>query len=64
MKKSLRLVLMAGLVALLFTGCGLGKMVSRYPEVKIQLDDSDLENKGGQVAYQVKGTIPAKYMKK
>lgn len=39
-------------------------MVSRYPEVKIQLDDSDLENKGGQVAYQVKGTIPAKYMKK
>ncbi len=45
-------------------GCGLKKMVARYPEVTIRLDDQDLENKGGQVAYQVKGTIPPKYMKK
>ena len=55
---------MACFVGLLLAGCGLGKMVPRYPEVSIKLDNENLENRGGQVAYQVKGTIPPKYMKK
>ena len=55
---------MACFVGLLVAGCGLGKMVPRYPEVSIKLDNENLENRGGQVAYQVKGTIPPKYMKK
>ena len=58
---ALSLVLAA---AMLMGGCGLGKMVKKYPEVTITLDNPDLENKGGEVAYTIKGTIPPKYMKK
>ena len=64
MKKNFRVILLACFVGLLVAGCGLGKMVPRYPEVSIKLDNENLENRGGQVAYQVKGTIPPKYMKK
>ncbi len=39
-------------------------MVKKYPEVTVTLDNPDLENKGGEVAYTIKGTIPPKYMKK
>lgn len=46
------------------SSCGLGKMIKKYPEVSVTLDDPDLENKGGEVAYTIKGTIPPKYMKK
>ena len=52
------------LVAALISSCGLGKMVSKYPQVTVTLDNPDLENKGGHVAYTIKGTIPPKYMKK
>ena len=62
--KNLKLILLVSMVALLFSSCGLGKMVSKYPEVSIKLTDQDLENRGGQVAYEIKGTVPAKYMKK
>ncbi|MCQ2279754.1 MAG: hypothetical protein MJZ49_03000 [Bacteroidales bacterium] len=62
--KHLRIILLACIATTMLMGCGLKKMVARYPEVTIRLDDQDLENKGGQVAYQVKGTIPPKYMKK
>ena len=62
--KHLRILLLACIACVMATGCGLKKMITRYPEVNIRLDDQDLENKGGQVAYQVKGTIPPKYMKK
>lgn len=62
--KHLRIILLACIAVTMLMGCGLKKMVARYPEVTIRLDDQDLENKGGQVAYQVKGTIPPKYMKK
>jgi outer membrane protein OmpA-like peptidoglycan-associated protein len=51
-------------VAMLMGGCGLGKMIKKYPEVTVTLDNPDLENKGGEVAYTIKGTIPPKYMKK
>ena len=49
---------------LMMSSCGLGKMVKKYPEVTVTLDNPDLENKGGEVAYTIKGTIPPKYMKK
>lgn len=52
------------LTVALMTGCGLGKMIARYPEVSVTLDNPDLENKGGEVAYTIKGTIPPKYLKK
>lgn len=50
--------------AAMMSGCGLGKMVTKYPEVTITMDNPDLENKGGEVAYTIQGTIPPKYMKK
>lgn len=54
----------AVLMAAMMTSCGFGKMVTKYPEVSVTLDNPDLENKGGQVAYTIKGTFPPKYMKK
>ena len=32
--------------ALLLAGCGFGKMIPRYPEVIVKLENPDLENKG------------------
>ena len=64
MRKNFNVILLISFVGILLCGCGLGKMIPRYPEVSIKLDNPDLENKGGQVAYQIKGTVPAKYMKK
>lgn len=52
------------LTSMLMVSCGLGKMVSKYPQVSITLDNPDMENKGGEVAYTIKGTVPPKYMKK
>ena len=52
------------LVAAVMVSCGFGKMVTKYPEVSVKLDNADLENKGGEVAYTINGTIPPKYMKK
>jgi outer membrane protein OmpA-like peptidoglycan-associated protein len=49
---------------LMMSSCGLGKMIKKYPEVSVTLDNPDLENKGGEVAYTIKGTIPPKYMNK
>lgn len=62
--KNRKLFAVLCLSALILAGCGLQKMVKRYPEVSITLDNPDLENKGGKVDYTVKGTIPAKYMQK
>lgn len=62
--KNKNLALVLTLSALLLFGCGLQKMVKRYPEVSITLDNPDLENKGGKVDYTIKGTVPPKYMKK
>ena len=54
----------AVLIAAMMTSCGFGKMVTKYPEVSVTLDNPDLETKGGEVAYTIKGTFPPKYMKK
>lgn len=64
MRKSVKLLLCASLLGLMMASCGLGKMVTRYPEVNIKLDNVDLENKGGKVAYKIDGVVPPKYMKK
>lgn len=64
MMKSRSLFCVLALSALILAGCGLQKMVKRYPEVSITLDNPDLENKGGKVDYTIKCTIPPKYMKK
>ena len=52
------------LTSMLMVSCGLGKMVSKYPQVSITLYNPDMENKGGEEAYTIKGTVPPKYMKK
>lgn len=64
MVKHKHLAIVLTLTALILAGCGLQKMVKRYPEVSITLDNPDLENKGGKVDYTIKGTIPPKYMNK
>ena len=55
---------LAVLISIFMTACGFGKMITKYPEVSVTLDNPDLENKGGEVAYTIKGTVPPKYMKK
>lgn len=55
---------MAIVTVFTMSSCGFGKMIKKYPEVSVTLDDPDLENKGGEVSYTIKGTIPPKYMKK
>ena len=55
---------MVVVTVLTMSSCGLGKMIKKYPEVSVMLDNPDLENKGGEVAYTIKGTIPPKYMNK
>lgn len=62
--KKIHVIGFALLMSAAVSGCGFGKMVTRYPEVSVTLDNPDLENKGGEVAYTVKGTFPPKYMKK
>ncbi|MEG2069887.1 MAG: hypothetical protein RR034_00730, partial [Bacteroidales bacterium] len=62
--KNFKLLCLLSLTALVLFGCGFGKMVPRYPEISVSLENPDLENKGGKVEYTVKGTIPPKYLKK
>ena len=51
------------LVALILSSCGLGKMVPTN-KVSMKLENPDLENRGGKVAYTINGTVPPKFMKK
>jgi len=62
MKKFTFLSVLA-LVALILSGCGLGKMVPNN-KITLKLEDPDLENKGGKVEYVVKGTVPPNFMQK
>jgi len=50
-------------IALIFSSCGLGKMIPNN-QIALKLENPDLENKGGKVEYVVKGTVPPKFMKK
>ena len=51
------------LIALFVSSCGLGKMVPTN-KISLQLENPDLENKGGNVEYVVKGNVPPKFLKK
>jgi outer membrane protein OmpA-like peptidoglycan-associated protein len=52
------------LSALIFTGCGLNKMIKKYPTVKYTVTPEVLEAHGGKISVSVNGTIPAKYFHK
>jgi len=52
------------LVAVIFTGCGLGKMIKKYPTVKYSVTPEVLETHGGKISVAINGTIPAKYFNK
>ena len=51
------------LIALIVSSCGLGKMVPTN-KISLKLENPDLENKGGNVEYVVKGSVPPKFLKK
>jgi Flp pilus assembly protein TadD/outer membrane protein OmpA-like peptidoglycan-associated protein len=61
--KKLTLLSFVALSALIFSSCGLGKMVPTN-KVTMKLENPDLENQGGKVEYVVKGEVPPKFMKK
>ncbi|MEI6124361.1 MAG: hypothetical protein WCQ95_12125 [Bacteroidota bacterium] len=52
------------LAVVMFTGCGLGKMIKKYPTVKYTVTPEVLETHGGKISVTVNGTIPAKYFNK
>ncbi len=52
------------LAAMMFTGCGLSKMIKKYPTVKYTVTPEVLETHGGKIAVGVSGTIPPKYFNK
>lgn len=62
MKKTTFLWIVAATIVL-FSSCGLGKMVPTN-KITLKLENPDLENKGGKVEYVVKGNVPAKFMLK
>ena len=64
--KKVTFTLMAALLAgtVLLTGCGLKKMVKKYPTVNYKTTPEVLETHGGKIAVKVEGTFPAKYFHK
>ena len=65
MKKT-NLKFLATLLAIttLLWGCGLGKMIKKYPEVTYKVVPEVLETNGGKINVTVTGTVPAKYFNK
>jgi outer membrane protein OmpA-like peptidoglycan-associated protein/Tfp pilus assembly protein PilF len=61
--KKITLLSFIVLIALILSSCGLGKMIPNN-QISMKLDNPDLENKGGNVEYAVKGNVPPKFMKK
>ena len=61
--KRLTFLSFIALAALILSSCGLGKMVPTN-QISLKLENPDLENKGGNVEYVVKGSVPPKFMKK
>ena len=52
------------LSALVFSGCGLKKMVKKYPEVKYEVKPEVLETHGGKIQVSIQGKFPPKYFHK
>ena len=61
--KKITLLSSLALIALIVCSCGLGKMVPTN-KISLQLENPDLENKGGNVEYVVKGNVPPEFLKK
>jgi len=61
--KKITLLSFIALIALILSSCGLGKMVPNN-RILLKLENPDLENKGGNVEYAVKGNVPPKFLKK
>ena len=49
------------MVAIALTGCGLGKMIKKYGEVKYTVDPPILEVHADKVPVKISATVPAKY---
>ncbi|MCK9612387.1 MAG: tetratricopeptide repeat protein [Bacteroidales bacterium] len=52
------------LAVVMFTGCGLNKMIKKYPTVNYTVTPEVLESHGGKISVGVNGTIPPKYFNK
>jgi outer membrane protein OmpA-like peptidoglycan-associated protein len=61
--KKITLLSFIAIVAIILSSCGLGKMIPNN-QISLKLENPDLENKGGNVEYVVKGNVPPKFMKK
>ena len=51
-------------VGLFLSGCGIQKMLKKYPDVKYKVEPEVLETHGGKIKVKVSGTIPEKYFAK
>jgi len=56
--KSLSIIIVVAIIA---TGCGLGKMIKKYEEVKYTVTPDILEVHGGKVPVKISAKVPAKY---
>ena len=50
--------------AVIFTGCGLKKMVKKQSQVTYSVTPNPMEAHGGKMTMEIKGTYPAKYFHK
>lgn len=50
--------------AIVFSGCGLKKMVKKQSQVTYSVNPNPLETHGGKMTMEIKGTYPAKYFHK
>ena len=61
---NIKVIVALVLATVLFTGCGLSKMIKKYPTVKYSVTPEVLETHGGKISVAINGTIPAKYFNK
>jgi len=61
---NIKVIVALVLATVMFTGCGLSKMIKKYPTVKYSVTPEVLETHGGKISVAVNGTIPAKYFNK
>lgn len=61
---NLKLIAIVIMGAVILSGCGIKKMVKKYPEVKYQIEPEVLETHGGKINVKVTGKVPEKYFAK
>lgn len=52
------------LAVVMLSGCGLSKMIKKYPTVKYTVTPEVLETHGGQISVSINGVFPEKYFHK